>query len=80
MSTSDSWNTPDLEKTIRFNQMVRIPRKDRGWVTITCGTPSLATKVSAESATEDSFFDLNQLSVYSSDSFIARQLGMVISA
>ena len=47
MSTSDSWITPDLEKTIRFNQMVRVPRKDRGWVTITCGTLSLTSKVSA---------------------------------
>ena len=79
MSTSDSWNTPDLEKTIRFNQMVRVPRKDRGWVTITCETPSLATKDSAESGTEDSDFDLNPLPVYNSDSFIARQLGKDIS-
>lgn len=48
-------------------------------MTITCETPSLATKDSAESATEDSDFDLNPLPVYNSDSFIARQLGKDIS-
>lgn len=61
---------------------MRIVLRQKGeWVTISGWTSSLAThQVSADSVIEGSDFDMNQLLVYSPDSFIAGQLSRNVLA
>lgn len=81
MLINDSQVTAEFDKMVEFNPMGIVPRQKGDWVTISGGTPSLAThQVSVESVIESSDFDMNQLIVYSPDSFIAGQLGRNVSA
>lgn len=83
MLINDNQVTAEFDKIVEFNPMTIVPRQKGEWVTISGGTPSLAThQVSAESVIEGSDFDMNQLLVglYSPDSFIAGQLGRNVSA
>uniref|UniRef100_A0A8W8IQ73 Reverse transcriptase domain-containing protein n=1 Tax=Magallana gigas TaxID=29159 RepID=A0A8W8IQ73_MAGGI len=81
MLINDNQVTAEFDKMVEFNPMKIVPRQKGEWVTISGGTPSLAThQVSAESVIEGSDFDMNQLLVYSPDSFIAGQWGRNVSA
>lgn len=81
MLINDNQVTAEFDKMVEFNPMRIVPRQKGELVTISGGTPSLAThRVSAESVIEGSDFDMNQLLVYSPDSFIAGQLGRNVSA
>lgn len=81
MLINDNQVTAEFDKMVEFNPMRIVPRQKGEWVTISGGTPSLAThRVSAESVIEGSDFDMNQLLVYSPDSFIAGQLNRNVLA